>query len=110
MADFLIRVQDTLFCPHGGPLQIMPQNAKVLVQGLPLATAQDQFVVSGGPFTVPPSTPQPCVTATFAPAVKVLLVRKPAVLKSSVAVCEAAPKIPQGPPTVAVTQLKVMGL
>lgn len=109
MPDFLIRIQDTIQCPHAAPMTIVPQNAKVLVEGLPLATSSDTFTIAGCPFTVPTGVPQPCVTATFLPAIKVLVDNKPAVLKSAVALCEAAGKIPQGPPSVVVTQLKVMG-
>ncbi len=109
MPDFLIRFQDTIQCPHAAPVMIAPQNKKVMVQGLPLATTSDQFIVTGCPFTVPTGVPQPCVKVTFAPALKVMVDGKPAILKSSAAICEAAPKIPQGPPSVTVTQIKVMG-
>ena len=109
MGDFLLQVGAAGMCPHGGPLQVVPSQAKVLLGGQPAATVADQFVITGCPFTVPPSKPQPCVTATFAPAVKVLLSNNPAVLKSGGLICQSAEQIPQGPPTITVTQVKVTG-
>lgn len=110
MAEFLIQVGATGTCPHGGALQIIPSQARVLLGGRPAATAGDQFLIAGCAFTVPPAKPQPCVTATFLPAVKVLLGGQAAVLKSGALICQSAEMIPQGPPTVAVTQLKVTGI
>jgi uncharacterized Zn-binding protein involved in type VI secretion len=109
MGDFLLNVGATGMCPHAGPLQIVPGQVKVLLGGQPAATASDQFLITGCPFTVPPAKPQPCVTAKFIPAVKVLLSGNPAVLKGGGVICQSAEQIPQGPPTITVTQLKVTG-
>lgn len=109
MGDFLVQVGASGMCPHGGPLQIVPSQAKVLLGGQPAATAADQFLIAGCAFTVPPGKPQPCVTAKFLPAVKVLLSGNPAVLKSGAVICQSVEQIPQGPPSVTVTQLKVTG-
>lgn len=109
MADFLLQVGASGMCPHGGPLQVVPGQAKVLLGGQPAATVADQVLVTGCAFTVPPSKPQPCVTARFLPATKVLLSNNPAVLKGGGLVCQSAEQIPQGPPSVTVTQIKVTG-
>lgn len=109
MSEFLVEVGATAMCPHGGPLQIVPTQAKVLVGGKPAATASDTFTVTGCAFTLPNGTPSPCVTATFRPAVKVLLGGNPAVLKSAGIICQSGAQLPQGPPSVTVTQLKVTG-
>lgn len=109
MADFLVQVGASGMCPHAGPLQIVPSQVKVLLGGQPAATASDQFVIAGCAFTVPPGKPQPCVTAKFLPAAKVLLSNNPAVLKSGGVTCQSAEQVQQGPPSITVTQLKVTG-
>jgi hypothetical protein len=109
MSDFLVEVGATAMCPHGGPLQTVPTQAKVLLGGQPAATASDTFTITGCAFTTPEPRPSPCVTATFRPAVKVMLGGNPAVLKSAGVICQSAEQIPQGPPSVTVTQLKVTG-
>lgn len=108
MGDFLVNVGAAGMCPHGAPLQVIPSQGKVLLGGQPAATVSDQFVITGCAFTVGPK-PQPCVTAKFLPAVKVLLSGTPAVLKGGALICQSAEQIPQGPPTVTVTQIKVSG-
>jgi hypothetical protein len=107
MADFLLQVGASAMCPHGAPIQVVPSQAKVLLGGMPAATASDQFVIAGCAFTTPVPKPQPCVTATFAPAVKVSFGGKPAVLKAGGIICQSAEQIPQGPPSVSATQVKV---
>jgi hypothetical protein len=109
MGDLLLNAGATAMCPHAGPLQIVPGQAKVLLGGQPAATVSDQFTITGCPFTTPVPKPQPCVTATFAPAVKVLLSGTPAVLKGGGIVCQSAEQIPQGPPSVTATQMQVTG-
>jgi hypothetical protein len=109
MADFLLNVGAAAMCPHAGPLQVVPTQAKVLLGSQPAATASDRFLITGCPFTVPPAKPQPCVTVTFAPATKVLLSGKPAVLKSGGLMCQSVEQAPQGAPVITVTQVKVSG-
>jgi hypothetical protein len=109
MGDFMLNVGAAGMCPHGAPLQIVPTQTKVLLGGQPAATASDQFLITGCPFTVPPGKPQPCVTCKFLPATKVLLSGNPAVLKSGGLVCLSIEQIPQGPPTITVVQVKVQG-
>ena len=109
MADFLLHSGVAGTCAHGGPLKIVRSQVKVLLGGQPAATTGDRFTVTGCAFTVPPGKPQPCVTATFAPAAKLMLSGKPAVLKSGGVVCQSAEQAPQGPPSVTATQIKVTG-
>jgi hypothetical protein len=109
MADFLLSVGAGAMCPHGAPLQVVPAQAKVLLGGQPAATVGDNFLITGCPFTVPTGKPQPCVTARFAPATKVLLSGTPAVLRSSTSLCQSPEQIPQGPATIMTTQVKVTG-
>lgn len=109
MAEFLLAVGSGASCPHGGPLQIVPSQARVLLGGLAAATVSDQFLVAGCAFSVPGPKPQPCVTARFRPAQKVVIGGAPGVLQSGGLQCFSAEQIPAGPPTVAATQTKVMG-
>jgi hypothetical protein len=109
MTEPMVQVGATGMCPHGGPLQIVPSQVKVLLGGQPAATASDTFTITGCAFTLPNGTPSPCVTATFRPAVKVMLGGNPAVLQSGGLICQSAAQLPQGPPTVTVAQLKVTG-
>jgi uncharacterized Zn-binding protein involved in type VI secretion len=97
-------------CPHAGQVNIVSTNTRVKADGQPLATMGDQFVVAGCAFTVPPGKPQPCVKVQWlAPATRVLIGGQPAILQSSSGLCQSAEQIPQGPPNVAVTQMRVTG-
>ena len=109
MADFLLQVGASAMCPHGAAIQVVPSQVKVLLGGQPAATAADQFIIAGCAFTTPVPKPQPCVKATFAPAVKLAFGGKPAVLKAGGIICQSIEQIPAGPPSVSVTQIKVSG-
>lgn len=109
MGDFLFQIGASGMCPHGGPLQVVPSQVRVLLGGQPAASVTDQFVIAGCAFTVPGPKPQPCVTAKFLPAIKVLLSGNPAVLKGGGLICQSAEQISQGPPSVTATQVKVTG-
>ncbi len=106
----LAHVGATIVCPHGGQVQVVSTNARVLVGGQPVATLGDQYLVAGCAFTVPPGKPQPCLRAQWlAPARRVLVGGQPAILQSSVGLCLSAEQIPQGPPTVVAAQPRVVG-
>lgn len=106
----LYHVGATAICPHGGQVQVIPTNARVLVSGQPVATMGDQYLVAGCAFTVPPGKPQPCIKVQWlVPATRVLVNGQPAILQTSTGLCLSAEQIPQGPPTVVVTQPRVIG-
>ena len=112
MPGMLLHVGATILCPHGaGQATIVPSNARVLVSKQPVAVLPDTTTVAGCPFQVPIGTgtkPQPCVTARWlVPATRVLVMQKPALLSTSSGLCQSAEQIPQGPPTVTVTQMRV---
>lgn len=110
MPGFLVQVGATAMCPHGGQVQVIPTNTRVLLSGAPAAVLADTFPIAGCAFTVPPSKPQPCVTVQWlVPATRVLIGGQPAILQSSSGLCMSAEQIPQGPPTVVVTQLRAQG-
>jgi uncharacterized Zn-binding protein involved in type VI secretion len=110
MPGFLLHVGATAICPHGGQVSIISTNTRVLVGGQPVATLADTYLVAGCAFTVPGPKPQPCVKVQWlAPAVRVLVGGQPAILQTSAGLCQSAEQIPQGPPSVIVTQVRVRG-
>ena len=110
MPGFLYHVGAAAICPHGGQVTVISSNSRVLVGGLPVATLADTLTVAGCAFTVPGPKPQPCVTAQWlVPAARVLVNGQPAILQTSAGLCLSAEQIPQGPPTVVSTQVRVSG-
>jgi hypothetical protein len=109
MPGFLFHVNATATCPHGGQVQVVPSNTRVLVGGQPVATVADLHTVVGCVFMVGPK-PQPCVLVTWiTPATRILVNGQPALLQTSVGLCKSVEQIPQGPPLVAATQVRVLG-
>lgn len=95
-------------CPHGGQVQTISSNTRVLVSGMPVALLADKFVVVACIFAVGPK-PQPCVRVQWlTPTVRVLVNGQPAIVQSSTGLCISADMIPNGPPTVVMTQPRVI--
>lgn len=110
MPGFLFHVGASAICPHGGQVQVISTNTRVLVNGTPVATMGDTYMVAGCVFTVGPK-PQPCVLVRWlVPATRVLINGQPAILQLSTGLCQSAEQIPAGPPTVVATQTRVMGM
>ena len=109
MPGFLYHVAATALCPHGGQISVVTTNSRVLVNGLPVALISDTFPVAGCVFTVPGPKPQPCILARFlVPAARVLVNGQPVLIQTSSGLCQSAEQIPQGPPTIAATQTRVV--
>ena len=105
----LMHVGAVYTCPHGVPGQVISSNARVLVNGMPVATFADQFVIAGCPFTVPPGKPQPCVKVQWlVPALRVLVNGQPPILATSPGIALSAEQIPAGPPVVTTVQPRVV--
>lgn len=105
----LFHVGATAICPHGGTIQTVSSNARVLVSGMPVATIADTSLVAGCVFTVGPK-PQPCIRVQWlVPAARVLVNGQPALLQTSTGLCLSPEQIPQGPPAVIVNQTRVIG-
>src|SRR5688572_11108813 len=101
MSSFLLNVGATVQCFHAASASAQTSNTRVSVDGKMAVTAEDMWTVSGCPFTIPPSKPQPCVTIRWAPAKRVLINGKPAVVQatgSGQGICQTAEQIPQGLP------------
>ncbi len=113
MPGFLVHVGASIICTHAAPVNAISSNTRVLVNGMPVATLADTFLVAGCPFTLPttPPKPQPCVRVQWlVPATRVLINGQPAILQLSSGLCLSAEQIPQGPPTVVATQTRVSGM
>jgi hypothetical protein len=99
--------------PHAGQVSVSTPNTRVLVGGQPVATLADTDTVAGCPFQIPTPVgpkPQPCVRVQWiVPAARVRIGGQPALLQSSSGLCLSVEQIPQGPPNVAVTQMRARG-
>lgn len=113
MPGLLLHVGATAVCPHGGQVSSISTNIRVRVSGQFVTTVNDTFTVAACPFQVPIGTgtkPQPCVKVQWiVPAVRVRVGGQPVLLKTSAGICQSAEQIPQGPPNVTVTQIRVKG-
>jgi hypothetical protein len=113
MPGFFMHAGATVQCAHGVPAQIIPTQARVLVNGMPVALMTDQIVVTGCPFTIPGPKPQPCVLVKWMmPSARVTINGQPAMLITAPGagpgLCQSAEQIPQGPPIVSVVQTRVI--
>jgi hypothetical protein len=108
---YLQNVGLTAMCPHGGSVTVISSNTRVKAGGQFVALMGDTFIIAGCAFTIPPGKPQPCTTIQWlVPAMRVKIMGKPVLLKSSIGLCLSAEQIPQGPPSVINTQMRVKGV
>lgn len=106
----IFHVGATAICPHGGQVQTISANTRVLVGGMPAATMTDNYLVAGCVF-VAGTKPQPCIRVQWlVPAARVFVMGQPVILQTSTGLCLSAEQIPQGPPAILVTQPRVMGM
>jgi hypothetical protein len=113
MPGYLLHVGASVICTHGAQASIVSTNARVKVGGQPVALLNDTTTVAGCLFQVPvgPGTkPQPCVKVQWiVPATRVRVNGQFVLLQTSSGICQSAEQIPQGPPTVVTTQIRVKG-
>jgi uncharacterized Zn-binding protein involved in type VI secretion len=106
----LYHVGGVAMCPHGGQVTTISSNTRVLVSGQPVATMSDTSTVAGCAFTIPGPKPQPCIRVQWlVPAARVTINGQPALLQTSMGMCPSAESIPQGPPSITTTQMRVTG-
>jgi len=111
MPGFLFHVGATAMCPHAGQVAVISSNTRVFLSGQPAATFSDTYTIAGCPFTVPGPKPQPCIKVQWlVPATRVMVNHQPVILQDSTGLCLSAEQIPQGPPNVIVTQIRVKGM
>lgn len=109
MPGLLFHVGATAICPHGGQVTVIPTNTRVLVMGQPVALLSDVCMVAGCAFTIPPAVPMPCLKVQWlVGATRVLVMGQPPLVQSSVGLCLNPLQAPQGPPTVIMTQTRVI--
>ena len=113
MAAPLLHVGLTAMCPHGGTVSAISSNTRVMVGGQPVTTMSDTFTIAGCPFQIPVGAgtkPQPCIKIQWVvPAARVMVNGQPALIQTSTGLCLSAEQIPQGPPSIVVTQLRASG-
>ncbi len=111
MPGFLFHAGAAAICPHGGPVSVISSNSRVLVNGMPVATLGDTYLVAGCAFTVPTGKPQPCIKVLWlVPASRVFVGSQPVILQASTGICQSPEQIPQGQPVVIATQTRVSGI
>ena len=99
--SLLAHVGMTFMCPHGIPGQVVPGSPRATVNGMPVATMADQFIIAGCPFTLPGGKPQPCVKVQWlVPATRLTVNGSPVILQSSTGLCLSADQVPNGPPNL----------
>lgn len=105
----LFHVGASAICPHGGQVQALSTNSRVLVAGMPVVTMSDSCLVAGCAFTVG-TKPQPCVRIQWlVPAARILVGGQPPILQTSTGLCLSADQIPNGPPTIVSCQTRALG-
>jgi hypothetical protein len=110
MPGELVQVGATIQCPHGGQASISGTNQRVKAGGSPVALVADVTTIAGCPFQVPVPKPQPCIKVQWlVAAMRVKVMGQAVLLKDSSGLCQSAEQIPQGPPSVQATQIRVKG-
>lgn len=106
MPGYLLHQGATVMCMHGGTATPTAPEVRVKVDGQPIVTQTAPWTVAGCPFTVPPGSPMPCVTAQWiVGAMRVKASGQPVLLQDSQATC-----VPNGTGVnIVVTQMRVKG-
>jgi hypothetical protein len=114
MPGFIVNVTSTVNCSHGAKATIAPGQPRVKIGGQFAAVLRDMTSVAGCPFQVPVGAgtkPQPCVKIQWTvPAARVKVNRQFVLVQSSTGICQSAEQIPQGPPVIAATQVRVKAM
>lgn len=96
----------TLMCPHGGQVQIIPSQQKVMAGGAPVSTKGDTFVIVGCPFMIG-TKPSPCVKVQWVVTdLKTTVSGQATLSQGSTGLCLSPENAPQGPVTIVQTQPK----
>jgi hypothetical protein len=105
----VLHAQAVATCPHGVPLKIVAASPRVMVNNMAVAVVTDQGLVSGCPFTLPNGQPQPCVTTRWiAAATRVVAGGQPVLINPCTAMCLSPAQIPNGPPIISGSQMRVI--
>jgi hypothetical protein len=108
--DAILTATTAMVCPHGGIVQAVPTNSRLLIEGAAALTVNDAFVVTGCPNVDGSGDPAPCLTVQWpAPSSTMLINGIAALSQTSVSLCMAGNGSPQGPVTITATQDRVLG-
>ena len=103
VSGFILNSGSTVMCPHGGQVSMITTNTRVMVEGQPAVTVDDQGQVAGCPSGQ-------CVSVEWlVPASRVFVNGKPVILSHSSGICQGADTSPKGTPVVITTQTRVKG-
>jgi len=102
-SGYILHSGSTVMCPHGGQVSMTTTNMRVMVEGQPVVTIDDQSQVVGCPSGQ-------CVSVEWlVPASRVFVNGKPVILSHSSGMCRGADTSPKGTPVVISTQTRVRG-
>jgi hypothetical protein len=109
MSGYLLHVGISAICPHGGQVSEISSNVRVSISNQKVVTSADTFPIAGCAFNIS-GVPHPCVIVKWiVPASRVFVGAQPVLLSTSTGLCQAADQVPQGPPSILNTQLRVKG-
>ncbi len=108
MAGQTLNTKTKIKCPHGGSVQIVSLNQRVSADSESAALMNDQFIITGCPFTIPPGVPSPCVKVQWLVGdMRVKVNGTPTLSTTSIGLCLSAQQVPQGPAAITKTQKPV---
>ena len=109
MAGYLLHLNATFVCPHQGRASANPSNTRVKAGGQAVLVLSDVTSVSGCPFFAG-NKAQPCVQVKWtSAATRILINGQPPLLSTGSGLCQSIEQIPQGPPSIVMTQVRVNG-
>jgi hypothetical protein len=107
----ILTTMSTILCPHGGNVVLTTSDAQMKIQEAYALLITDVHTIAGCPFTLPPSTPSPCVVARWsAGAIQTQVNQIPVLLETSVGTCYSAAQAPQGVAVISQVQQIAKGL
>jgi hypothetical protein len=119
MPGFLLTMNCTVTCAHGGKATPTAPNPRVKLGGIPVPMAVSPFIIAGCPMMIPPPAgpgPTPCVNATFLPPTMTLRVKSMGqgllIQTSMTGPCISTPPAPPAPllPVIFAGQVRVKGV
>ncbi len=103
----LLTASAVLMCPHGGKVNVIPANARVMAAGDFVLRPSDVFTIAGCTLS---SVGTPCVSVQWVvPGLRGRAAGDSVLTTDSVGLCLLATGVPQGPVQVVVAQVRVSG-
>ncbi|MDQ6785430.1 MAG: hypothetical protein M3033_01235 [Acidobacteriota bacterium] len=109
MAAYILTTSSVILCPHGGVVTHIPRTVSdyVINGALPMLLT-DQYLVAGCPFAIG-DNPSPCFNVTWvSPSVYLIIKGVPALLNTSIGLCQSIGGMMQGQAIIASYQIFVM--